>query len=180
MEDLSLHILDIAENSLAAGARNLSITVDEDPAEDRLRIDISDDGKGMSAETVKKATDPFYTTRTTRRIGLGLALFQEAATAANGSMEIQSIPGFGTTVTATFQLSHIDRKPVGDMVETITALLLASSNVNVHYMHIRDGKKLVFDTRDIRNEIGSIPLNSVKAVSVIRGYLKQEEDALVH
>jgi hypothetical protein len=180
MEDLSLHILDIAENSIAAGARNIKITVGEDRLRDLLTVEIIDDGKGMSPEMVEQAADPFYTTRTTRSVGLGLALFQEAARIANGSMEIQSVPDSGTTVRATFQLSHVDRKPLGNMVETISALLSSCSEVNVHYVHERDGNRLVFDTKEIRSELGSTALNSAKAINVVRGYLNQEEEALAH
>ena len=180
MEDLSLHILDIAENSIAAGAHNISIVVNEDSAHDLLTIEITDDGKGMSSEVLRNAADPFYTTRTTREIGFGLALLKEAAEMAGGGMEIQSTLNSGTKVRATFQLGHIDRKPLGDMVETITALLCSSVEVHVLYVHARDGNKVVFDTREIRDELGSISLNSVKAISVIRGYLNQEEDTFAH
>ena len=180
MEDLSLHILDIAENSIVAGAHNISIVVTEDAAHDLLTIEITDDGKGMSSEVLRNAADPFYTTRTTREIGFGLALLKEAAEMAGGGMEIQSTLNLGTKVRATFQLSHIDRKPLGDMVETITALLCSSVEIHVLYVHARDGNKVVFDTREIRDELGSISLNSVKAISVIRGYLNQEEDTLAH
>jgi hypothetical protein len=180
MEDLSLHILDIAENSIAAGAHNISIVVTEDSTHDLLVIEITDDGKGMNEEALKSAADPFYTTRTTREIGFGLALLEEAAEMASGGMEIQSTPNLGTKVRATFQFSHIDRKPLGDMVETITALLCSSVEVHVLYVHARDGNKVVFDTKEIRDELGSISLNSVKAISVIRGYLNQEENTLAH
>jgi anti-sigma regulatory factor (Ser/Thr protein kinase) len=180
MEDLSLHILDIAENSIAAGARNIVITLAEDAARDLLTVEITDDGKGMAAEAVERASDPFYTTRTTRRVGLGLALLREAAAAANGSMEIRSVPNAGTSIKATFQLSHIDRKPLGNLVETITSLLMSRSEINVRYVHSRGENKVVFDTKEIRDELGSLALNSAKAISVIRGFLNQEEDTLAH
>jgi hypothetical protein len=180
MEDLSLHILDIAENSITAGAHTISITLTEDTAEDLLTIVVADDGKGMSEEAVGKVADPFYTSRTTRKVGLGLPLFREAAAIANGSLEIRSIPDEGTTIRATFQLSHIDRKPIGNMIETIATLLCSSAEVDVRYVHVRDGNKMIFDSREIREELGSIPLNSIKGLNVIRGYLGQEEEALAH
>jgi anti-sigma regulatory factor (Ser/Thr protein kinase) len=180
MEDLSLHILDVAENSITAGAHTISITLTEDSVLDLLTIEIVDDGKGMSGDVLEKVADPFYTTRTTRKVGMGLALFQEAAAAANGSMEVESVHDVGTTVRATFQLSHIDRKPVGNMVETIASLLCFSTEVDIHYMHIRDGNKVIFDSKELRDELGCIPLNSVKGINVIRGYLSQEEEALAH
>jgi anti-sigma regulatory factor (Ser/Thr protein kinase) len=180
MEDLSLHILDIAENSIAAGARNLGIIVREDHSEDLLRVEITDDGKGMSPEVAEKAADPFSTTRTTRRVGLGLALLHEAAVTANGAMEIHSVLGRGTTITATFQLSHIDRKPLGRMAETIMALIASSAGVDILYTHSRDGKTVVLDTKEIRRQLAGIALNSVEALSVIREHLIQEEDTLAH
>jgi hypothetical protein len=180
MEDLSLHILDIAENSITAGARTIGVVLTEDSGHDLLTIEIADDGKGMSGEIVEKVADPFYTSRTTRKVGMGLALFQEAAAIANGSMEVESIPDQGTTVRATFQLNHIDRKPLGNMVETIASLLCFSAEVDVHYVHIRDGNKMIFDSKELRDELGGIPLNSAKGINVIRGYLSQEEEALAH
>ena len=180
MEDLSLHILDIAENSIAAGAHTLSIVVTEDVARDLLSIQIADDGKGMSSEIAEKAADPFFTTRTTRKVGLGLALLREAAAMANGAMEINSAPNSGTTIRATFELSHVDRKPLGSMAETISALIATPARVDILYKHTRNGKSVVFDTKEVRNQLGDAPLNSVEALGVIRKYLIQEEDSLVH
>ena len=178
MEDLSLHILDIAENSIAAGARTVSIAVLEDGSADLLSLEIADDGKGMSPGDLEKAADPFFTTRTTRRIGLGLALLREAAVAANGTTHISSAPGAGTTVRATFQMSHIDRKPLGQMADTILALIATPGEFDILYTHTRDGKTVTFDTREIRAELQGIALNSAGALSAIREHLNQEEDSL--
>ena len=180
MEDLSLHILDIAENSVAAGARLITIAVLEDTGRNMLRIEITDDGIGMEPGVAERAPDPFYTSRTTRRVGLGLALLHEAAEAANGALEIRSIPGRGTTVTATFQLDHIDRKPLWRMAETIMALLLTRSNLDILYTHTRGGRSVVFDTKTIRDQLGGIALNSVGAISAIRERLNEEEETLAH
>jgi len=180
MEDLSLHILDVAENAIAAGARNITIAVDEDLTRDMLSIVIADDGSGMSAEAAQQAADPFYTTRTTRRVGLGLALLQQAASAANGTMAIDSVPGSGTTIRATFQLNHIDRKPLGCMTATIISLMAAPSETDILYTHARDGRTIVFDTREIRHQLAGMSLNSVGALSLMRDYLSQEEDTLAH
>jgi anti-sigma regulatory factor (Ser/Thr protein kinase) len=180
MEDLSLHILDIAENSINAGARNIKILVDEDTHLDRLTIEIGDDGKGMNAEAVERAADPFYTTRKTRRIGMGLPLLREAAEMANGKLDIQSIQNAGTTIRATFQLSNIDRKPLGNMAETITALLARETPVNIFYRHSRGGKNVMFDSNHVENQLGDILLNSIEALSLVRTYLEQEESSLAH
>lgn len=178
MEDLSLHILDIAENSVNAGAHSISILIDEDTGRDLLTVQIVDDGRGMSDELAQKAVDPFFTTRTTRRIGMGLALLKEAAAMANGGMQVRSVPGSGTTITATFQLSHIDRKPIGNMAETITALLAMNADIDVRFKHVRHGKTLVFDTSDVKKQLGDVLLNSVEALSLVRNYLDQEETSL--
>lgn len=173
MEDLSLHILDIAENSIAAGAKSLEISIREDASEDMLTIEIVDDGKGMSADELRKACNPFYTTRTTRKIGLGLALLDEAARAANGQMKIHSEPGTGTSVSATFQLSNIDRKPLGDIAETLVALITRTPEADIKYTHQRDGWKFVFDTRDVREILGELPINSPSPLAFIRKYISE-------
>ena len=180
MEDLSLHILDIAENSIDAGAKNIRIVVREDVPADLLTIEITDDGKGMDAEVMKNITDPFYTTRTTRRVGFGLALLNEATKAANGKLEIRSTPAKGTTVTATFQLSHIDCKPLGQLPETITAVIARRPEANITYTHERNGAKFMFRTEDVREQLGNAPVNSVGTLSFIKRYLTQEENNLAH
>ncbi|MCX6133880.1 MAG: ATP-binding protein [Ignavibacteriales bacterium] len=180
MEDLSLHILDIAENSIAAGARNIHISVTEDVPGDLLHIEVTDDGKGMRSEEMQRADDPFYTTKPAHTTGMGLALLQQAAKEANGRMEITSSPERGTTVSAVFQASHPDRKPLGSMTDTITALVTACEDVDVVFLHVREGRRFVFDSKEIREELAGDPLQSVKARMVIRGYLNQEEDSLIH
>ena len=119
MEDLSLHILDLVENSIKAGAHSVDIAVREDQPRDELSIEIRDDGPGMSEAELRQATDPFFTTRTERRVGLGLALFEQAATEAGGRCTVESQPGHGTTVRGVFQLGHLDRRPWGDITSTI-------------------------------------------------------------
>ena len=178
MEDLSLHILDIVENSINAGARNVVIIVREDRVKDQMEIEITDDGKGMSAEVIVKATDPFYTTRTTRRIGLGLALFQEAARIANGRMDIRSSPESGTTIAATFQLTNIDSKPLGDMAATLVTLIAGNPEVNFTYRHERDGETLLVDTKDLRARLQGVSMNSPDILAFIRTYIAELSDTL--
>jgi anti-sigma regulatory factor (Ser/Thr protein kinase) len=178
MEDLSLHILDIAENALTAGARNISIEVHEDRAADLFTVAIIDDGRGMSSEIAARAADPFTTTRTTRKVGLGLALLREAAVAAGGGLEIRSSPGTGTSVTATFRLRHVDRKPLGSMAETILALLAAPGQIEIVYRHSRDGRVIVFDTKEIRSRLDGLPIHSTEVLRFVREFLNQEEASL--
>ena len=180
MEDLSLHILDIAENSIVAGAHMIGISVHEDPPADLLSIEIEDDGRGMVPELVHVAADPFSTTRTERRIGLGLAFLKEAAARANGALEVRSRPGAGTLVRATFQRSHIDRQPLGCIPETIVALIANDAELEIVYRHSIGTKEFVFRTSDVRRQARGASLRSVHAMNAIREYLTREEEALVH
>lgn len=158
MRELSLHILDALENSLAAGATRVELTVDEDTVADRLHITIQDNGRGMSPEQVARVFDPFYTTRRTRHVGLGLPLFQAAARRCNGDVTISSQAGRGTRLEATFQHSHIDRAPLGDMAETLLAFLLGGA-CDLHYRHRVDERVFEFDTAEMRAELGDVPLS---------------------
>jgi len=140
MEDLSLHILDIVENSIAASASRVSISIVEDTAGDRLSLEIADNGKGMDAETRQKALDPFFTTRTTRHVGLGLPLLAQAAQESGGNFELDSHPGRGTTVRACFRLSHPDLKPLGDIAETLQTILVGRPELDLQFEYRRDSQ----------------------------------------
>ncbi|MDY0044729.1 MAG: ATP-binding protein, partial [Syntrophales bacterium] len=129
MEELSMHILDIADNSTRAGATHIRIIVNESKMRDTLAVTIADNGSGMDEETKMKARDPFFTTKTVRKIGLGIPLIEQAAKAAGGEFSIESEKGKGTCVTATFKLSHIDRQPLGRLVETIITLIAGNPTV---------------------------------------------------
>ena len=151
MRELSLHILDIAENGVTAGADCIQILINEArSSDDLLTIVIEDNGSGMPAEKLHKPTDPFITTRTTRRVGLGLSLLAAAADRCEGKLEIETEPGRGTRVQATFRYNHIDRAPVGDMASTITTLIMGNPQVDFVYTHIIDAKDFVLDTRDLK------------------------------
>jgi hypothetical protein len=172
MQDLSLHILDVAENGVAAGATFVKIAVIEDLAADRLTIEIRDNGRGMDANFVAKVLDPFVTTRTTRKVGLGLSLLQQTAQAAEGDLEITSTPGAGTTVTVFMRHSHIDRKPMGNLAETVVTLIQGNPDVDFAFIHRRNGSEYLLDTREIRSELEEIPLNSPAVIGLIRDNLE--------
>ena len=138
MEDFSLHLLDVAQNALAAGANRIEIRIFEEPKEDIMRIEIKDNGCGMDERAVKLALDPFYTTKPNKRVGLGLPLLAQAAREAGGDIEIQTAPGEGTAINATFQLSHPDLKPLGDMLETMATLACAHPHVEFVFEHRKD------------------------------------------
>ena len=148
MKDLSLHILDVVENSIRAEARLIEISVDEDVDRDLLTLQIVDDGKGMETETERMAADPFFTTKSGRRFGLGLALLAQGTTEAEGEFEISSTAGHGTRIRATFRYGHPDRKPLGDVAATMEALVAGNPGVDFVYKHKSDGEVTRFDTRE--------------------------------
>ena len=137
MEDISLHVLDIAENSIRANAKNLYIMIMEDKKNDLLTLTIKDDGKGMDEQTKKYALDPFFTTKKGKKVGLGLAFLSHSAEEAGGVMKVESKPGKGTKITTTFKLGHIDRKPLGNLNETIKILKITHPEINITFNHIK-------------------------------------------
>jgi len=159
VRELSLHILDALENSVEAGATQIELLIEEDLQRDILGITITDNGRGMSEEFVQQVLNPFVTTRTTRHVGLGLPLFAAAAQRCNGGLQIQSEPGVGTTVIATFQHSHMDRAPLGDMAGTLMAVILSERAVDIHYTHKFNGRTFELDTAEVRRELGEVPLS---------------------
>ena len=150
MEDLSLHILDIVENSIRAKASRIMIKVAEDMEKDLLTIEIGDNGQGMDAETVKKVLNPFFTTGTTRKVGLGLSLLSQAARESGGDVEIESKVGRGTRVKATFGYGHVDRKPLGNMEATLITLIAGNPEVDFTYEHKKGELECRLDTKEIR------------------------------
>lgn len=174
MQELSLNILDIAENSVKAGASLITVAVCYRPAADRLTVTISDDGCGMDAETVRKVTDPFYTTRTTRRVGMGLPLWKMAAEMTGGAMTVESAPGVGTTVTAVFGLSHIDRLPLGDLPQTMATLIGGSPEKDFRLEFEYDGVRFAADTREYRAVLGEeISLAEPEVLAFITGQVAE-------
>lgn len=140
MEDLSLHVLDVVENSIAASARNLRIRVVEYTEFDLRLLEITDDGHGMAWETVRRAPDPFFTTDESKRIGLGIPLLAQAVQECDGSLDLLSEVGTGTVIRARFRLSHPDLKPLGDMAATIKTLLAGRPELHIEYEYLRDGQ----------------------------------------
>jgi len=173
MEDLSLHILDIVENSVAARADKIEIRITEDKKKDLLSIEVIDNGIGMDKETVKKALDPFYTSRTVRRFGFGLPLLSEAAKAANGRLSIKSKKREGTKIKADFQYSHIDRQPLGDMGQTIITLVVGNPEIDLIYVHKKNNHTYRFDTRKIKVHLKETPINYPVGIRLIREALNK-------
>jgi len=178
MRELSLHILDVLENAVEAGATRITLTIEEDSALDRLLIRVQDNGRGMPPEVVSRVLDPFFTTRQTRRVGLGLSLLAAAAERAGGGVEVQSQPGAGTVITATFQLRNWDRPPLGDLPGTLLAILLARPPVEFTYVHRVDGREFRCDTEDLRQALGDVPLTHPLARAWLQEYLQEGIESL--
>lgn len=173
MPEISLNILDVAENSVRAGADLIRITVSVKPEDDTLTVVIADDGCGMTKEQERQVTDPFYTTRTTRRVGLGVPFFKQAAEGTGGSFRIESEKGKGTTVTAVFGLSHIDRMPLGDISSTIHTLIVFNEKIDFVYTYGYDGRSFTLDTREMRTILGTdVSFAGPEVSSFIREYLE--------
>jgi anti-sigma regulatory factor (Ser/Thr protein kinase) len=172
MEDLSLHILDIVENATRAGATRVEIHIREDSAEDRLEIHIRDNGRGMDAQMAKRARDPFGTTRTTRRVGLGLPLLEQSARETGGELKLTSRPNVGTEVTATFQASHIDRKPLGDIGATLVSLILGNPDVEFLCELVQDGETTTLDTSSLKAELEGMSITEPAVLALIKDLFK--------
>ncbi len=173
MLELAEHILDIAENSVRAGAKIVEIVINEDSAKDLLTIEINDNGSGMTKEEIKKVEDPFYTTKTVRRVGLGIPLLANAVAMAGGSLSLKSAKGKGTKLTATFQLSHLDRQPLGNITTTMLTLIAGNSDIDFIYKHRHSDRRFILDTRQIRKEIEDVPINHPEIIKYIRGVIDE-------
>lgn len=172
LRELALHLLDLAENSVAAGAQNVTITIVEDLKADRLQLAVEDDGRGMDAEMAAMVTNPFITTRTTRKVGLGLPFLKEAAEMCNGGLTIDSKPGVGTRITAEFQRGHIDRMPLGDVATTLLTLVVGWPQVHWALRYRCDENEFVFDDEPIKQELGDIPLSEPSVLVFVRALLE--------
>lgn len=151
MEELSLHILDIAQNGINAGATCIEIEVDIEKTQDLMIIKIKDNGKGMSPEVLEKVRDPFFTTRTTRKVGLGISFLDELAELTGGKLDIASTPGIGTTVQLELPISHPDRPPLGDIISTLISLSIISDEVRIVYRERRGQKVWSFDSQEFKD-----------------------------
>lgn len=173
MEDLSLHILDIVENSITAGAANIRIKINEDTRENLLLIEISDNGKGMDEEMLKNALDPFHTTRTTRNVGLGIPFLADAARETGGDVSIKSVKGEGTAITATFRYDHIDRKPLGDIGKTLIVIIASNPDIDILFEYKKNNFEYMLDTAEIKKDLDGVPINTPGVIKAIENDLKE-------
>ena len=174
MFELALHILDLVQNAVAAGANLVRVTIALDTAADTLTITIEDDGCGMDEELLKRVESPFATTRTTRKVGLGIPMFKQCALMCGGTFEIRSTRGAGTVLTATFQASHVDLPPLGDLKGTMITLMVGSPvKPDFALNYSVDGRLFEFDTRPIREALGGMPLSGSEILSWLDEYLAE-------
>ena len=177
MPEISLNILDVAQNSVTAGAKLTEIDIIADTAADTLEVVISDNGKGMTAEQVGQATDPFFTTRTTRKVGLGVPFLKMAAELTGGCFSIESAPGKGTITKAVFGLSHIDRMPVGDIAGTMTVLIGSNPDIDFILRYSAGVNAFELDTNELRAILEGIPLSQPEVLAYITGFINENMDA---
>ncbi len=178
MRELSLNILDVAQNSISAGASLITIEVNENTVDHTLLIGVYDNGKGMSEEQVKSVIDPFFTTRTTRKVGMGIPLFKMAAEQTGGSLEIKSQLGVGTEVRAYFKTDSVDFTPLGDVPSTIQMLITMNTDRDFVYKHTVDGKEFVCDTRQIKEILGDVPLDTYEVSQWLIEFIKENTEVL--
>jgi hypothetical protein len=178
MNELSLHILDIVQNSITANASVIQVTIDEDDAKDSYEIEIKDNGKGMSEEVLKEVSDPFFTSRTTRSVGLGISLFKQSAEQASGSLQINSEEGKGTILTAKFSHKHFDRPVLGDMAGTMTLLIGANPTIRFLYTHRTSLSDFEFDTKEVLEELEGTPINNATILNALKEMIEENLDMI--
>lgn len=172
MLEISLHILDIAENSTRAGATMVSILVTEDTGKNSLLLEIRDNGAGMDEEVLSKSIDPMFTTKSVRNVGLGLPMLAQAVEMTKGKFGIESQLGKGTKIVAEFTLDHLDRQPMGDVAATLVTLIAGNPDVEFIYRHARDNREFYLDTREIKHEIESVPITHGDILQYIRNQVR--------
>ena len=171
MVELSLHILDIVQNSLHANASEIAVTVSDNKIDNDYIIRVIDNGDGMDAFTINKVLDPFFSSKK-KKTGLGIPLFKQHAELCGGGLEIDSKPGQGTEVTAFFDNDHFDRQPMGDIAGTISGIIRANPMIRIIYKHIVDGESFELDTRELEKELGDVPIETPDVISFIKDMIK--------
>ena len=171
MKDLSMHIMDIVQNSVRANSNLIQIEVNEQPEQNLLSIKFQDDGYGMDQDTLKRVTDPFYTSRSTRKVGLGLPLLMQNAEQAGGKIEISSELGKGTSLISEFEHNHIDRPPWGDIGGTIALIMSGNPNIEFRYVHIFKDKIFEIDSRIIKKELDGVPIQRPEIIRFIKNMI---------
>lgn len=178
LPEISLNVLDVAQNSIKAKATLIEIELNTDSSLHRMELFIGDNGTGMTPEQVNSVTDPFFTSRTTRKVGLGVPFLKQAAECTGGSFTITSRVGEGTKITAVFCMDHIDCMPVGDMTDTIFTLITMNSDIDFVYTYSVDGKQFVLDTRQFKQILGEVSLQSREVSLFIKDFLRENQQEI--
>jgi hypothetical protein len=173
LNSIALHILDILQNSVRAGAKNIEVSIKEDTVKDEYIVSVKDDGAGMSKEMLEKAIDPFFTTRTTRKVGLGLPLLKQNAERTGGYFRISSELGKGTNVIACFVHSNIDRPELGDIGGSLVLTISSYPQVDFLYSHVKDGAKYIFDTKEIKAVLENVSLTEPKIIGSLKEMIEE-------
>lgn len=175
LTEISLNVLDIAQNSITAEASLVQIAIKIDQKKDLFELSIEDNGFGMDEESLSKVCDPFYTTRTTRKVGFGISFLKLESELTGGEFNIESSKGKGTKVYATFGLSHIDRMPLGDICESIHSLVVYNSNVDFVFNYSFNDNSFTMDTREFRETLGDVPFDVPEISSFIKDFLYENK-----
>ena len=172
MKEFSMHVMDIIQNSIRAGADLVEIEIEEDSEQDFTTMLIKDNGCGMSQEFIKAIRDPFTTSRTTRKVGLGIPMLEQTCLQCEGSLDIKSEEGVGTEIFTRMKLSNIDRPPMGDIGESIFLTVIMNPDINFTYKHIINKNEFLFNTQEIRDVLGDVPLNQPDVAEWIKANLE--------
>lgn len=173
MDELALNILDIAYNSIRAHASAIHIQIIDSAKDNVIEIIIRDNGDGMTRDEVLKVSDPFYTTRTTRKVGLGIPLFKQNAELTGGYLHIQSQKNVGTIVHTMFVKNHIDTPIMGNIVETMTTLIQADENIDYQFEYKTDDFDFKIDTKEMKEILGDVRINEPEVILWLKDYLKE-------
>ncbi len=173
MEELSLHIIDLVENSKRAGAKNIRVEIRMWSEKDLLCLKVSDDGCGIKPEEILKVQDPFYSTKKNKKVGLGIPLLKQNAEMCDGKFEINSSPGKGTEVLACFKLSHIDRPPIGNLDDTILTLIVGSPEFNIEFIVSFDNSEFSLSTEELKKILGPVPLSNPDVIKFLKNYIDE-------
>lgn len=178
MQDLSLHILDIAQNSIRAHADEIHICIEEMPSKNQLVLSIEDNGSGMPKQLAKQITDPFVTTRTLRRVGLGIPLLKQNCENSEGELSIDSEQGKGTIIKATMAYRHIDRVPLGDVVSTLIILIQSNPKINFIYNYQYEEKSFAFETAEVKKILGDVAIDNLDVLAWLKEYLEENMNSV--
>jgi len=179
VEDLCFHLVDLVQNSVAAGARTVRVRVSESAASDSVTLEVADDGRGMDRRTLLKVQDPFFTTKGFKKVGLGIPLLKATAQLCQGNFRIASRPGQGTKVRARLQRGHVDCPPLGNLEETLLTLLVSMDRVDLRFTYRSDQGEFVLASDEIRLQVGGMHFSHPEIYRFLKGYIHEGLGALL-